>query len=149
MARDPEAAAKLRPSDHQRLIRALEVIDSTGRSILDWQRQDKGTPLVENKGLEKILLMPERSLLHARINQRFDGMVNEGAIDEVKKLMALQLDASLPIMKAIGVRQFIGYLAGEYTLDETIDRAKAATRQYAKRQSTWFNNQFGDGWKRL
>jgi len=147
--RDAAAALKLRPSDHQRIIRALEVIDSTGKSILDWQSQDKGRALIGPGGLKKILLMPERFLLHQRINERFERMVEEGALGEVKEFLKHKIDASMPAMKAIGVRQFCAHLDGELSLEEAIEKSKAATRQYAKRQSTWFNNQFGDDWQRL
>ena len=147
--RDPRAAQNLRPSDHQRLIRALEVIDSTGRSILDWQEEDRGKAMVAGAGVEKLVLMPERSLLHQRINQRFDEMVEQGALEEVSRLLELKIDPAMPAMKAIGVPQFNEYLQGEISLNEAVEKAKAATRQYAKRQSTWFNNQFGDDWKRI
>lgn len=146
--RDPAAAARLRPSDHQRLIRALEVIDSTGISILEWQILDKGQALISEHNVQKILLMPQRSQLHNRINQRFDKMVSLGALKEVEEFLKLDIDPALPVMKAIGVPQFSGFLSGEFSLDEAIEKAKAATRQYAKRQSTWFNNQFGDDWWR-
>ena len=145
---DPLAAGKLRASDHQRLIRALEVFHSTGKSIVEWQNKDKGTPLLTGEGIEKILLMPERKILHDRINTRFDKMVEMGALPEVEEMLALAIDQTLPAMKAIGVPQFSAQLNGEISLDEAIEKAKAATRQYAKRQSTWFNNQFGDEWVR-
>lgn len=145
--RDPAAAKQLRPGDHQRLIRALEVIDSTGKSILDWQAEDKGRALIASEKIKKILLMPERSLLHVRINERFDKMVSTGALEEVKQLLGQGVDPSMPIMKAIGVPQFAKYLSGEITMVEAVEKAKAATRQYAKRQSTWFNNQFDEDWQ--
>ncbi len=147
--RDPVAAAQLRPSDHQRVIRALEVIDSTGKSILEWQAKDKGKALITGENIQKILLMPERSQLHVRINDRFDKMVLTGAPEEVKQLLGQRIDPSLPIMKAIGVPQFASFLSGEVTMDEAVEKAKAASRQYAKRQSTWFNNQFGNEWQRI
>ncbi len=147
--RDPIAANSLRPSDRQRLIRALEVIDSTGKSIVDWQNQDKGQALIGGGEVKKILLMPQRSQLHSRINERFEKMVSMGAIEEVKQFLTLGVDPALPVMKAIGVPQFSRFLTGETSLDEAIEKAKAATRQYAKRQSTWFNNQFGNDWQRL
>jgi tRNA dimethylallyltransferase len=149
MARDPAAAKILRPSDHQRLIRALEVIDSTGRSILEWQNDDKGKALISPDGVRKLLLMPERPALHQRINQRFDKMLAQGVLAEVTRFLELGIDPSLPAMKAIGVPQIASYLKGEVSLDEAIEKAKAATRQFAKRQSTWFSNQFGDDWKRI
>ncbi|MCP4182539.1 MAG: tRNA (adenosine(37)-N6)-dimethylallyltransferase MiaA, partial [Hyphomicrobiales bacterium] len=146
--RDPAAAKQLRPSDHQRLIRALEVIDSTGKSILEWQAKDKGKALITGKDVQKIVLMPERSQLHVRINERFDKMVLTGAPEEVKQFLGQNVDPTLPIMKAIGVPQFAKFLSGDISMDEAVEKAKAATRQYAKRQSTWFNNQFGNEWQR-
>jgi tRNA dimethylallyltransferase len=148
LKRDPAAAEQLRPSDHQRLIRALEVVDSTGKSILEWQAKDKGKALITGKNIQKILLMPERSQLHHRINERFDKMVKMGALEEVRLLLGQNVDPSLPIMKAIGVPQFAKFLSGEDTMDDAVEKAKAATRQYAKRQSTWFNNQFDEDWQR-
>ena len=142
------AADKLRASDHQRLIRALEVFHSTGKSIVEWQNKDKGTPLLTGEGIEKILLMPERFELHDRINTRFDKMLEMGALREVEAMLQLAIDPSLPAMKAIGVPQFSAHMRGEISLAQAIEKAKAATRQYAKRQSTWFNNQFGDEWER-
>ncbi|MCF6322190.1 MAG: tRNA (adenosine(37)-N6)-dimethylallyltransferase MiaA [Rhizobiaceae bacterium] len=146
--RDELAAKQLRPSDHQRLIRALEVIDSTGKSIIEWQSENKGEPLLGGSAVQKILLMPQRSILHKRIEDRFERMVDEGAPGEVAQLLELEIEPTLPVMKAIGVPQFSKYLAGEITKNEAIEKAKAATRQYAKRQSTWFNNQFGEDWHR-
>jgi len=147
--RDPVAAEQLRASDHQRLIRALEVIDSTGKSILEWQALNKGQALITGDRVQKVLLMPERSQLHGRINARFDKMVATGALEEVNLLLDQGVGSSMPIMKAIGVPQFAKFLSGEISSDEAVARAKAATRQYAKRQSTWFNNQFGKDWRRI
>ncbi len=147
LTRDPLAGAQLRESDHQRLIRALEVFDSTGKSIIEWQNADKGYPLVEGDNIRKIVLMPDRAVLHQRINRRFDQMVEAGALEEVQAFLEREIDPSLPAMKAIGVPQFKACLAGEYSLAMAIEKAKAASRQYAKRQSTWFNNQFGDDWE--
>ena len=96
--------------------------------------------------IRKLLIMPERHVLHERINRRFDLMMDEGALDEVKALLELGLDAGLPAMKAIGVPQLGQYLNGTATLETAVEQAKAASRQYAKRQSTWFRNSFGDGW---
>lgn len=146
---DPDMARELRPSDPQRVIRALEVFESTGRSLLEWQ-QEKGQPFFQPEvSIRKLLLMPERSLLHERINLRFDQMVDAGALDEVERLLKRKLDPKLPAMKAIGVPHLGEYLAGREPLAEAIEKAKAATRQYAKRQSTWFRNSFGDGWEQV
>jgi tRNA dimethylallyltransferase len=95
-----------------------------------------------------ILLEPERKLLVERIERRFDRMIGEGAAAEVEALLALRLDASLPAMKAIGVREIAAALAGRIEMDDAVERAKAATRQYAKRQATWFRHQMGPEWQR-
>ncbi len=145
--RDIDAAKNLRPSDHQRLIRALEVIDSTGVSLLEWQKKPMSKPLVHGENIKKIVLMPERATLHERINLRFDEMVDQGALAEVQAFIKLGVDTSMPAMKAIGVPQFARYLQGEISQDQAIEMAKAASRQYAKRQSTWFNNQFDNEWE--
>lgn len=144
---DPIAAQSLRPSDRQRILRALEVFESTGQSITKWQ-EAKGEPLIPaSASVRKILRMPDRSQLHERINRRFEAMVKHGGLEEVAAFLNRNLDPSLPAMKAIGVPQLAAHLDGELTLDEAIERAKAATRQYAKRQSTWFRNSFSEGWE--
>lgn len=146
---DEKAAKELRPSDRQRIKRALEVYQSTGKSIIDWQAE-KGVPLVpETASVKKLLVMPPRADIHDRINRRFDMMVEEGALQEIEALIQKGFDPSLPVMKAIGVPQLAAHLAGEMELTEAIEKAKAATRQYAKRQSTWFNNSFGEGWEKI
>lgn len=147
-ARDPAAAARLRPGDGQRIVRALEVAEASGRSILDWQG-DRSTPLVDAESATRIVLVPEREFVRANIDRRFDAMVDDGALDEVRAILALDLAPALPAMKAIGVPELGGYLRGKVTLDEAIARAKAATRQYAKRQDTWFRNQLGPEWRRI
>ena len=144
---DEKAASELRPSDRQRITRALEVYQSTGKSIIDWQAE-KGIPLIsENVSVKKYLVMPPRAEIHDRINRRFDLMVEEGALDEIEALLKKNFPMDAPVMKAIGVPQLTAHLAGEMSVDEAIEKAKAATRQYAKRQSTWFNNSFGEGWE--
>ena len=146
---DPVAAEALRPSDRQRILRALEVFESTGRSIFDWQAE-KGEPLIgSHLTVAKLLQMPPRVDIHDRINRRFDLMIEQGALDEVRALLELGYPESVPVMKAIGVPQLASHLRGEFSLDEAIERAKAATRQYAKRQSTWFNNSFDENWINL
>lgn len=145
---DARAAATLRPGDSQRIVRALEVIDFSGRSILDWQA-GQGSPLIDRGSARFIVIEPDRAELVARIDRRFDGMVEAGALREVRALSALHLDPSVPAAKAIGVRELQAALAGEMSMDEAINRAKIATRQYAKRQSTWFRNQAGPHWRRI
>jgi tRNA dimethylallyltransferase len=137
--RDPEMAARLQPADRQRIARALEVIDATGRSLLDWQRDGQQGATLEGTEVERIFLDIPRADLHARADARFDAMIAAGALDEARALM--HLDPELPVMKAIGLPDLITHLKGEVTLEEAITRAKAATRQYIKRQSTWWRGQ--------
>jgi len=144
--RDPEIAATLRPTDSQRIVRALEVFEATGKSLLDWQKET-GTALVDDGTATKIVLLPDRKWLGARIASRFNLMWDHGGLDEVCALMALQPDPSLPAMKAIGVREISAFLAGEMSREEAIELSVIATRQYAKRQSTWFRNQLDESWK--
>ena len=143
--KDPRAAAAIRASDGQRIVRALEVFDASGRSIAEMQAT-KGEPLVAGEHCEKLLIMPDRETLYRNIEARLDVMVERGAIDEVARLRARKLDPALPAMKAIGVPEFSACLDGELSIDEAVARAKTATRRYAKRQMTWFRNQLGDGW---
>ena len=146
---DEKAAKELRPSDRQRIIRALEVYQATGKSIIDWQAE-KGDGLIPvTVSVKKYLIMPERASIHERINMRFDKMVEEGALQEIETLLDKNFAPTVPVMKAIGVPQLSAHLNGEIPLDEAIEKSKAATRQYAKRQSTWFNNSFGEGWEKF
>lgn len=146
--RDRQAAGSIRPSDGQRIVRALEVLDSSGRSICAWQAEST-PPLVDEGSARLFAIEPDRALLKQRIEERFDRMVEAGALDEVRALEALRLDPAMPAMKAIGVRELGAALRGELSLDEAIARAKAATRQYAKRQATWFRHQLGPAWSRI
>ena len=145
MARDSNLASEFRPNDKQRISRALEVYDATGRSIREFQHAS-GAPLIDTEHSKKIILMPERPLLHERIKLRFHKMMDEGAIDEVKNILAANIDQNHTSMKAIGVREIARYVDGEISLDEAIELAVIATRQYAKHQSTWFRNQLGADW---
>jgi tRNA dimethylallyltransferase len=138
--RDPAAAARLRPNDRARVTRALEVVLATGRSLLDWHDTNKPATL-ELADTAKIFLMPEREELLRRIDVRFDAMMTAGALDEVRALAARKLNPSLPAMKAHGVPWLIRYLDGEIALDAAVAHAKLETRQYTKRQATWFRNQ--------
>ncbi|MEM5473524.1 tRNA (adenosine(37)-N6)-dimethylallyltransferase MiaA [Hoeflea sp. AS60] len=145
---DPLMGERLRPADRQRILRALEVVRSTGRSITEFQGRG-GARIVDPDSAHCIVLEPERPLLHARINARFAAMVEQGALDEVKKLISLDIPPQHPAMKAIGVSQISDYLAGLHSLDRAVELASTATRQYAKRQMTWFRNQLGENWQRL
>ncbi|TIT91587.1 MAG: tRNA (adenosine(37)-N6)-dimethylallyltransferase MiaA, partial [Mesorhizobium sp.] len=131
-----------------RIVRALEVLDASGRSILDWQAA-RGQPLIDRGSARFLVIEPDRGELVARIEARFDQMLDKGALDEVRQLMALDLAPDLPAMKAIGVRELQAALAGQMSFPEAIERAKVATRQYAKRQATWFRHQLGPEWQRL
>ena len=142
---DPEIAATLRPTDSQRIVRALEVFEGTGKSLLHWQK-NTGTALVDDASATKIVLLPDRKWLGERIAQRFNLMWDHGALDEVRVLNALHLDPALPAMKAIGVREISAFFSGEMTREDAIERSIIATRQYAKRQSTWFRNQLDVSW---
>jgi len=142
-ARDPVAAARLMPADRSRVTRALEVVLATGRSLIDWH--DKGMPAsLDPSGAAKIFLMPDRDELFRRIDARFDGMIAAGAIEEVRALAARNLDPDLPAMKAHGVPWLIRHLKGEIALAAAAEGAKRDTRQYTKRQATWFRNQLLD-----
>lgn len=145
--RDPGIAARLKPADRSRIARALEVIEATGRSLDDWN-QENGTPLLDPSTATKLFLAPERETLYARIDARFEVMMKEGALDEVRALAARKLDPLLPAMKAHGVPWLIRHLNGEITLEEAIGHAKLDTRHYAKRQFTWFRHQLAD-WVRV
>ncbi|EJZ18170.1 tRNA delta(2)-isopentenylpyrophosphate transferase [Rhizobium sp. Pop5] len=147
-AADPAMAASLNRQDGQRIVRALEVVKATGRSIADFQGRS-GPVVIDAAKARKIVVLPERAVLHARINGRFEKMLREGAEDEVRVLLALGLPAEAPVMKAIGVSQIAAMLKGEMTRDEVLEKGAAATRQYAKRQMTWFRNQMNESWERL
>lgn len=144
---DPEMAARLNPADGQRIIRALEVMLTTGRSIADYQ-SEAGPMIVDPARAQKWVVLPERALLHARINRRFERMMDMGAVEEVKALLDLGLQPDMPVMKAIGVVQITAMLKGEISREEAIEQASAATRQYAKRQMTFFRNQMDESWQR-
>ena len=145
--RDPETATGLRPSDRGRILRALEVIEATGRSLSDWRRGTGSPPLLDPARTLRIVLDPPRPWLHQRIAERAEHMVGAGAIAEAEALGALGLSAEMPAMKAIGVRQFLDERAGKLTLAEAIASLKTETRRYAKRQVTWFRHQMAE-WPR-
>ena len=135
---DPDLAARLEPGDGQRIVRGLEVFESTGRVLSDWQKQDgQGAVFAEEEEVAAFALWPPREELYARCNARFDAMIEVGALDEVRDLMALDLDPLLPAMKALGVRQLISHLKGEIDLADAASDARTWTRRYAKRQMTW------------
>jgi len=148
LRQDSAAAMLLKPTDSQRIVRALEVLDASGRSIREWQAE-RGRPLIDRQTARFLVIEPDRAALVDRIERRFDQMLDKGALEEVRQLAALRLDPDLPAMKAIGVRDLQAAMAGALSFPEAIERAKIATRQYAKRQATWFRNQLGPEWQRL
>ena len=141
--RDPAMAARLMPGDRSRISRALEVVLATGRSLIAWHEEGMPANLNASRAV-KIFLMPDRDELYRRVDARFEAMVAAGAIEEVQALAARHLDPDLPAMKAHGVPWLIRHLKGELTLAEAIEGSQRDTRQYTKRQATWFRNQLPD-----
>ncbi|WP_316165984.1 MULTISPECIES: tRNA (adenosine(37)-N6)-dimethylallyltransferase MiaA [unclassified Bradyrhizobium] len=138
--RDPAAAARLNVRDRARVARALEVIEATGRPLADWHAEAT-PPLLPEGSYRALFIAPEREALYARIDARFDLMLERGAVQEVERLAARGLDPLLPAMKAHGVPALIRYIRGEITREEAAAIGKADTRHYAKRQFTWFRHQ--------
>jgi tRNA dimethylallyltransferase len=138
--RDPPAAERLNVRDRTRIARALEVIEATGRSLLDWHREGQ-PPLLPKDSFSALFLAPDRDQLYARIDARFDAMLDAGALREVERLAERQLDPLLPAMKAHGVPVLMRHLRGEIGLEEATATCRADTRHYAKRQFTWFRHQ--------
>ncbi len=141
--RDPAMAARLKAPDPQRVTRALAVLEATGRSLASFQ-DDLQAGLLEGFALERLVLNPDREVLRQRIRRRFETMLEAGAAAEVEALRQLGLDPALPAMKAIGVPEITDWLEGRLSPEAAIERAVIATRQYAKRQRTWFRNRMAD-----
>jgi tRNA dimethylallyltransferase len=135
-ARDPAMASRLGPNDMQRIVRALEVITATGRSLNEWQFVP-GTPTIASETAIRLVVDRPRDALQARADRRFDAMMAGGALDEVRALAALDLDPDLPLMRALGVRPLLAHLAGDLSRDAAVAAGKLETRQYIKRQQTW------------
>lgn len=142
---DPAAASRLNPADRTRVARALEVVMSSGTPLSDWQRAVAGG-IGTGIALTPLMLLPPRDWLRARCNARFAAMLDAGALREVRTLLARQLNPDLPAMRAIGVSDLSSFLAGAIDRDTAIAQATAATRQYAKRQYSWFRNQAPSNW---
>ncbi|MEX2452248.1 MAG: tRNA (adenosine(37)-N6)-dimethylallyltransferase MiaA [Rhodospirillales bacterium] len=139
---DPRGAERILPGDRQRLIRAFEVARATGRTLAAWQAETAGSPL---NGIDRravVLVAPPRAALYAAIEARFEGMLEAGALAEVRALAALGLSADLPALKAVGIPELMAHVEGKIPLDQAVMKAKQASRNYAKRQLTWFRNQF-------
>ena len=144
---DPQAAARLAPADTTRVARALEVVRSTGRPLAQWQ-QHKSGGIGDRVTLSPLILLPPRDWLIARCDRRFEQMVEGGAVGEVEALLARGLAPDLPVMRAIGVPEIAAWLAGAIDRATMLERGRIATRQYAKRQYTWFSRQPPTDWPR-
>ena len=140
---DPAMAARLRPSDPQRIVRALEVVEATGRSLLSFQAEVE-PPLLPASRVAGLVLALDRSVLNARIDRRFDAMMGAGACDEVERLAARALDPALPAMRALGVPPLLAHLRGDIGRAEALAQGKLLTRQYAKRQVTFLRHQLAN-----
>lgn len=144
---DPEAAARLAPADTSRVARALEVVRSTGQPLSEWQRHKSGG-IGQHITLSPMILLPPRDWLIARCDLRFGQMVDGGAVAEVEALLARNLSPDLPVMRAIGVPEIAAWMAGDIDRETMMERGRIATRQYAKRQYTWFSRQPPAEWPR-
>ncbi len=142
--RDPLMASRLRPTDPQRVTRAIEVIETTGRSLAEWHREPS-VPLLNAEKVTRVVLLPERDQLYGACDDRFDAMLRSGALAEVAALLAQNLPTERPAMRATGVPALLAHLKGELTLLEATARGKIETRQYAKRQMTWLRGRMA-GW---
>ena len=143
---DPEAAARIAANDRQRLVRAWEVMAATGTALSDWQARTD--PALAPGSWRAVALEPPREALYERCDARLVAMVEAGVLEEVAALMARNLDPALPLMKAVGVREFAAHLRGEISLAEALAAAQRETRRYAKRQMTWVRRQMAD-WPRI
>ena len=137
--RHPESASRLNPADRQRLIRSLEVLESTGKPLIEWQKEAQLESILKTAKIERIFMNVPREELYVRAERRFDAMIEQGALDEIRALP--KLDNAQPLMKAIGVPELLAYNMGELTLEDAKNKAKTATRNYIKRQMTWFRGQ--------
>ena len=142
-ARDPAGAARLKPGDRQRVLRAWEVLEAPGRPLAAWQNDNRATP-PPGLSFSTIVLDPPRAELYESCDRRFDAMLAAGGLDEARALERLDLDPALPALKALGVPELRRHLAGELSLDEAAALARQSTRRYAKRQVTWFRHQVID-----
>jgi len=145
---DPASAQRLNPADTTRVARALEVVRSTGQPLSHWHSRLEGG-IGGEIDLTAAVLVPDRDWLYERCDRRFALMLDRGAVEEVQALLERGLDPDLPVMRAIGVAEIAGMLAGDYDRDEAAARAAQATRRYAKRQYTWFRNQPSPEWMRF
>ena len=148
---DPVTAERLPVGDSQRICRAVEVFRSTGKTLSDWHKENAPGLMQaadEAGQVVKLVMDIDRDALYERCDRRFDCMLEEGALEEVRNFMSYQLDPDLPSMRALGVPSLIAVISGEQEEAEAIEDAKMQTRRFAKRQLTWFRNQFSD-WERI
>jgi len=143
---DPAAAQAIEAGDRQRLVRAMSVHAATGRPLTAWRAETR--PLLEPGSWTGLVIEPDRKVLYADCDRRADLMVENGALDEVRRLVARDLSPALPAMKAVGVRELAAYVSGALDREAAVAALKQATRNYAKRQLTWFRNQCRD-WSRI
>ena len=139
-ARDSAGAARIHPANTQRVLRAYEVYEATGKSLSDWQRDQAGGSEYSGR-VAALVLEPPREELYAACNARAEIMAAAGGIEEAAALLDLELDPALPAMKALGVREFAAFLGGTATREDALDNLRRSTRRYAKRQATWFRHQ--------
>ncbi len=137
--RDVDMAKRLAPTDTQRLVRALEILESSGQSLGHWQALP-GTPVIDATAAVKLHVTRPRQDLRARADTRFDDMLQAGGLEEVRALVAMQLDAALPAMRALGVRPLLAHVRDGLPLAAATVAAKAETRQFIKRQETWLRS---------
>lgn len=143
---DPAAAQAIEAGDRQRLVRAMSVHAATGRPLTAWKSQTQ--PLLAPESWTGLVIEPDRQVLYADCDRRADLMVENDALDEVRRLVARDLSPALPAMKAVGVRELAAYVSGAIDREAAVAALKQATRNYAKRQLTWFRNQCRD-WSRI
>jgi len=139
--RDPQIAARLKPGDRQRQLRALEVVEATGRPLSEWQQSTEQAAAPGFRFLT-LVLQPDREILRKAIATRLAAMAANGALDEVRALLARHVPADRPILRALGMPELAQHVHGKLQLDQALSAAVTATRQYAKRQDTWFKHQF-------
>ena len=137
---DPAMAGRLPPSDRQRLLRALEVFEATGRSLAEWHAEPAEGPPA-GYAFHTILVTPPRAALYADCDARFLAMLDSGALEEIRRLRGMNLAPDRPAMKALGVADLLAFLDGRKELEAAVAAAQQATRNYAKRQMTWFRRQ--------
>ncbi len=142
-ALDPAMSERLRPTDPQRILRALEIFAATGRSLAEFQGA-RSRPMLDMTQCRGVFLAPDRPLLNARIDARFDAMMEQGAVEEVARLAARNLDPALPAMRAHGVPGLIAWMQGNTSRDVAVEKGKSDTRHYAKRQFTFVRHQLPD-----